>query len=256
MPGLGGKFTIATHNAWIRERGERVIHETVLVCPCVGLSEVNDLPITDSPTLNCSKCLGFGYFHRKPQSLTGLVTAVNQDRISSDYSIKLYPGDCIFSPTVDAPIISQYDKITFTKPQPLTEGQIIVRGEGTTGFNAIQRFGLEENEDRLWYEAESVIHVEALDSDREYKLGSDFEVDGKVIRWSEGAILKNTRYVIKYNGYLEWIVLEPPMERRDRGNKLGQRVALRKVHVFRSTSADASEESATKRLRIGGVSTS
>jgi hypothetical protein len=252
---LGATFDFDNQNDFIDAHGEDVIHEIALLCPCVGVDDFSLLNVVGHPEMSCDKCEGLGYFFRKPKRIHGLVTSVTQAYQTSDYSVKMYPGDCSFSPKICERPISQYDKVTFTRPQPLSEGQLITRGAGTLGYNSGYDYGLAENEDRLWYEATSAIHVEAIDSDKEFLEGSDFVLEGKVIRWLNEAILLRTRYVIKYNAKLEWISLDPPFERREAGGELGQRVSLRKVHIFRSSNKDASKDSSERRHALGGVST-
>jgi hypothetical protein len=128
-------------------------------------------------------------------------------------------------------MIASHDMITFLWPQPVGDGQVIVRGAGTASDNSQRETFLQTNEDRLWYSATEGIWCEGDDGVRYYPEG-DFLLDGsKIIKWVGNQPQVGQSYVLKYAAYLEWIVFDPPATRRDRNRDLGSRVALRKRHV-------------------------
>jgi hypothetical protein len=142
--------------------------------------------------------------------------------------------------------ISGGDLILYTWGEPIPDGQVIMRGAGGLDDNATRDTGLEDNEDRLWYNAVSSIHCEDEDG-TEYVSGSDFILDtSKIIKWQGNQPQKGKIYTIKYKAYLEWIAFLPPDLRRDRDRDLGLRVGLRKRHVAlanENPAARASERS-------------
>jgi len=216
---------------FISDRGTEVVHEMGIACTCRPTASFNT---AHSPKVYCPICGGYGFIYRNPRRVEGLLVGITQSRmlVMSGYAI---PGDCLFSPHLKLdPAIGDFDRITFTHPQPLNEGQIIVRGEGTKGDDRSYPLGLQTNEDRLFYQAAKALHCED-EFGKVYKEGVDFELKGRVICWDDSSIPINTRYVLKYEGYLEWIAFVGPFERRDRAEDLGQKVLLRKRHVAVTT---------------------
>lgn len=198
-----------------------------LACVCRNTDPLAPL---DPIKIGCDRCLGTGYFYRDPRRITGLLTSIKTDfnLIMSGYVV---PGDAIFSPHLSLdPQVQALDKITFTHTQPVNEGQIIIRAAASRGENKFLRTYLSEKEDRLWYSGSHALHCED-EVGTIYIDGTDFVIEGKVIRWITDKMLPNTRYVIKYHAYLEWIVYTSPFERRDRDRDLGDKVLLRKAHV-------------------------
>jgi hypothetical protein len=168
--------------------------------------------------------------YRDPRRLVALITSISEDYVRHEQGWA-EPGDCIMSPKTHEVTIGGGDRITFTWGQPINEGQVIVRGAGTSSENTARKTNLNEDEDRLWYNAESNIWCEDIDG-REYNEGADFVLDGsKIIRWIGNQPIKHKQYTIKYNAYLEWIAFIPPSIRRDRDRSLGHRVLLRKSHA-------------------------
>jgi hypothetical protein len=140
------------------------------------------------------------------------------------------PGDAVFSTHPNYQIVAG-DLITFTWSQPIPDGQVIVRGAGTTSDNTARETQLEEDEDRLNYHAVSSIWCED-ENGKVYRSQGDFILNGsKVIKWVGESPHRGATYTIKYNAHIEWIAFTPPNIRRDRNRDLGSRVALRKRHV-------------------------
>lgn len=234
--GLGIDWTFSNLEGLINNRGETVIHEIGLKCTCgledtyAGQMERTHIPRTRK-IYRCDICGGSGNIYRNPKRIIAIITDIREN-ISREESGWLVPGDCIMS-VKPGYKVSSSDLITFTWSQPLPEGQVILRGAGTTSDNSSRKTNLEENEDRLWYSADSAIWCEDEDG-VVYHGGSDFVLDGsKIIKWQGRAPIKNKRYVVKYNAFLEWEAFAPPNVRRDRDRSLGDRVLLRKLHIAR-----------------------
>ena len=211
----------------ITNRGTEVIHEMGLACHCRNTDPLAPL---DTLRVGCDTCLGTGYYYRNPRRIDGLLTSIKTDQnlILAGY---IAPGDCIFSPHMYLhPQVEALDKITFTHPQPVNEGQVIVRGAAHRGENKILKTYLNENEDRLFYTGLKSMWCED-ENGILYEEGSDFVIEGKVIRWLTNKMRLNTRYTLKYEALLEWIAFSSPFERRDRDRDLGPKVLLRKLHV-------------------------
>ena len=232
--GLGIDWTFGNLNGLINNRGETLIHEVGLRCPCnnedthAGQIERTHV-LRKRKIVNCNQCNGSGYMYRDPRRVVALITAISEDYVRHEQGWA-EPGDCVMSVKTDV-TISGGDRVTFTWGQPLNEGQVIVRGAGTSSENTARKTNLNEDEDRLWYNAKNNIWCEDENS-RRYREGSDFLLDGsKVIRWIGGQPTKHKRYTIKYTAYFEWIAFVPPNIRRDRDRDLGTRVLLRKSHA-------------------------
>lgn len=231
----------------IQDRGDIVIVETGAACPACR----NDDPYAANVTLDnrpayvrsfaCPTCEGNGYIYRNPRKVKGLVTSVRQGNHSLIDAGFSSPGECVFSPSLDAGFVGEGDRITFTNPTQVDKGQIILRGIATKGDNATLKTDLADNEDRLWYMPESIQVCEDANG-VSYNVGADFTINGNRIQWINSPEV-GTPYVIKYRAYMEWIVYESPLERYDRGRNLAQRVSLRKKHVIflQNTSNPASK---------------
>lgn len=233
--GLGIDWTFPLHRGQIDNRGESMIHEVGLRCTC-NLEDTHAGMIERGPhvprkrrLIGCTVCDGSGYIYRKARRITALITGIRETKNQMEGGWAL-PGDCTMSPKPGVSI-SGGDLLTFTWGQPVPDGQVIMRGAGTMSGNAGRDTGLEENEDRLWYNAVNSIHCEDEDGN-EYTSGGDFTLDtSKIIKWGGSQPKKGKVYTLKYNAYLEWIAFLPPDIRRDRNRDLGTRVGLRKRHV-------------------------
>lgn len=218
----------------INNRGETVIHEVGLRCPCsredtmAGAIERKDVP-RRRQIYRCEQCGGTGFLYRNPKKIIAIITNITEDRMREETGWAM-PGDAVMSVKPDYNIATG-DLITFTWPQPLDEGQVIIRGAGTLSDNEARKTGLEDDEDRLWYNADSAIWCEDVDGNV-YREGN-FTLDGsKRIRWvSETRPPKGRAYTFKYNAYLEWEAQVPPSIRRDRDRDFGARVRLMKRHI-------------------------
>lgn len=206
----------------IHNRGQVIVHEIGLACTCRS-GDRSDSVVGAGGSFNCNKCEN-GIMYRKPRQIMGLITSIGYQRQLSESGF-VAPGDCLLSvsPNLDSPP-SDFDKIIFTWPENVNDGQVIVRGE-----DAKSNDSLNSNEDRLHYKAAKAIYVEDEDSNV-YEENSDFYLDDRKIVWIN-APEDNKRYSIKYMAYLEWLVYNSPFSRRDRDGSLGYRVNLRKKHI-------------------------
>ena len=217
--------------SFVSDRGTDVIHEIGVACTC---RTVDVYAPSIPPQTYCTKCDGYGFIYRNPTRIEGLLTSISQSKalLMTGWAI---PGDCFFSPHMAYdPGVSDFDRITFTHTQPVNEGQTLVRGAATKGNNKFFDLGLGPLDDRLFYQAVTSLHCED-ENGKIYSQDSDFELNGAVISWHEGIIPVNTKYTVKYEGYLEWIAFVGPFERRDRAQNLGQKVLLRKRHIAVTT---------------------
>jgi len=243
--GLGLDFDFSHMRGQIEDRGETIIHEVGLRCTCnredlfAGETEHGAHVARQRRKFGCNICGGYGYIYRKARRLTAIVTGIRQSKAQLEAGW-VVPGDATISimPNI---VVSAGDLITFTWSEPVADGQTLMRGAASMGDNQTRKTGLEEDEDRLWYDAESSIYCEDEDG-REYSSESDFVLNGsKILRWTGSRPLKGKAYTIKYNAYHEWVVFMPPDIRRDRNRDLGTRVAVRKRHVaLVNTSASVS----------------
>jgi hypothetical protein len=219
----------------IQDRGDEVIHETAVSCPCRAQDHYAGLIAPQNRTpkvrkMTCEQCNGIGYIYRNAQVIRGLLTSINSGNRQMLDIARAEPGDCTFSPSLDVSFISDFDKITFTIAVPIDDGQQIMRGAGTMEDNAGLNTRLETNEDRLWYLPECTIWCEDQNG-VVYTQNTDFEFDNKLIRWIGSKPTTGVLYTIKYTAYLEWICFTTPMTRIDNARSLGQRVLLKKQHV-------------------------
>jgi len=231
----------------IHNRGETVIHETAISCmKCRRGGEEDQLV----GNVFCSTCNSDGWLYRNPRYIQGLITDITASRDISMYGI-LEPGDCTLSPSSSLfPPITDFDKITFTWPQAVSDGEIMVRGAAYQ--RQVKRGGtqwLSEDQDRLNYEGVHSIHVED-ENEVEYYEDNDFIFEGKTIRWIGRTPAVRTRFVIKYLAHLEWIVFTPVKERRDVGVNMGSKVLLRRRHIVHM-SDDPMKETASEKASDG-----
>jgi hypothetical protein len=221
---------------FIQRRGDDVIHETGVSCPCrasdpYGSTILQGNKPATQRRLDCSQCGGVGWLYRDAKILKGLVVGVeagkNRQLLEMGYAV---PGDCTFSPSLNADQLLDFDRITFLYSIPVNDGQVILRNAANLSDNAMLQTGLDVLEDRLWYEADCVFWCEDEDGVL-YTQDADFSIEGKTLTWNTRRPADGKFYTVKYNAFLEWIVYATPLTRFDRDRKLGQRVLLRKVHV-------------------------
>ena len=216
----------------VANRGEIIIHEMAIACPTCRTGDTSDPVFFWS---DCTSCEGNGFIYRNPRYIQALVTNISQSRDLGEFGFSV-PGDCLISPAPNLrPQIAEFDRITFTWPQTVNEGQVVVRGADYARFKERGNPNtITSDEDVLHYEAANALHVEDSAGNNYYQ-DADFIFESKVIRWiSSNKPIIRSRYVIKYEAYLQWIAISPPQERRDNGRNLGPRVAMRKVHMFKS----------------------
>ena len=194
-----------------------------IACTCRS-GDRSEPVVGGSGKFNCGNCEN-GIMYRNPRQIMGLISGIGYQRQLLETGFA-NPGDCVLSvsPNLKAPP-ADFDKITFTWPENTNDGQVIIRG--AEGENS--HVSLKPNEDRLHYKAAKSLHAEDEDGVVYYE-NSDFYFEGRKIVWNN-APAKNKRYSIKYMAYLEWIVFNSPMSRRDKDGSLGYRVILRKKHI-------------------------
>ena len=207
-------INVAAADSFTEDEGEVVRHLVGMRCWCIGGD--------GQPDPNCNQHELGGYLYVDEKQITGLVTSISYQKDLRESGI-FAPGDCIFSPTSDI-TVSEMDKIIFTWPEVYGPGDPLVRGR--------------DNFDQLYYEAVKAIFC--IDENRvRYFEGTDFRFNGKTIEWQwdgkptagkQPAI--DIRYTIKYKGYLEWIAFVPPMTRISVGVDMGNKVFLRKKHMW------------------------
>jgi hypothetical protein len=220
----------------IEARGERVTIETSVACTCRNGDLYASLILKDGKPANqrildCPTCMGDSFLYRNARQISGLVTSLdpgrNRQLIEMGYAI---PGDVVFSPSLRAGVVTDFDKVTFCFTSPVTDGQVIMRGSHTLENNAEYVTDLETNEDRLWYRPGCSIWCEDRDG-VVYSQGADFVFEGKKLQWVGNMPDIGTLFTIKYTGYVEWVAYSTPFQRMDRDRSLGQRVMLRKKHI-------------------------
>ena len=207
----------------ISNRGQVIIHELGIACPCRVGGGVYEPIHGSTNNLYCSKCEN-GILYRKARQIMGIISGISANKQLVETGF-INPGDCVLSlsPNLENPP-SDFDKITFTWDENVGDGQVIVRGE------ALDRNSLlADNEDLLHYQASDAIYCEDEDG-KEYFYQTDFYFEGKKIVWLNPPELRK-KYTIKYKAYLEWLIYDSPMTRRDRDTDLGLRIILRKKHA-------------------------
>ena len=238
--GVGVNFqdNLKLQDELINSRGEMIIHSMGIACPKCRSGDSGDdiLRVVD-----CPRCES-GYIYRNPRHIQALITSISasRDLVEGGFVI---PGDCIMSTSPKLhPQVTDFDIVRFTWPQPVNDGQVIVRGaqyrrlQNQLGNSANPEdmggssVKLAPNEDFLHYHAAEALHVEDEDENIYYQ-DTDFTFEGKKIRWNNDLPTRNKRVVVKYLAYLEWVVFNPPLERRDVGRNLGPRVILRRRHI-------------------------
>jgi len=233
--GLGIDFNFPWQEGLINNRGETVIHEIGMRCPCniedvdAGMIEHGAHVLRRRKSFNCEICGSEGYIYRQPRKIVALISSFSEQKTQTEDGWA-YPGDVTMS-VKPGYSVSAGDRITFTWEEEVPDGQVIVRGAANMNDNAARKTNIDTDEDRLWYHAIEAIHCEDLEG-HVYKSNADFLLNGsKVIKWLGTGPPKGKPYVIKYKAYLEWIAFVPPYSRRDRDRDLGSRIALRKRHV-------------------------
>lgn len=236
---MGGDWDFPLLEELIQDRGDLVVWEKGIANPGraddprSGLIDVDGKP-GRTRDISDDHDGGTGYVYRDARVIKGLITSVESGRnrrlIELGYAV---PGDCVFSPSMTVGTISDFDKITFTWPVNISEGQVIMRNAANLEENAVVDSGITADEDKLWYMPAEIIWCE--DSlGRIYQPGADFTVspDTKKLTWV-GAKRPDDgqNYTLKYTAYLEWIAYATPMTRYDAGRNLAQRVTLKKAHV-------------------------
>lgn len=173
--------------------------------------------------INCAVCHGFGWFYPFPPiKLKGLVSDVQMRKDLLDLGIA-EPGDLLFSPLPGAAHLSDYDLILLPWKQGVpSEGQLIVRGTGPT--------------DEAYYRMDWVQGAWVTDpvtgKVTSYIPNEDFTWEGRTITWIGNQPTPGTTYSIQYSGLFEWIAFVSPQPRIAFGQDLGQRVILRKRHIY------------------------
>ena len=207
----------------ISNRGQVIIHELGITCTCRAGGEIVSSIRGSDNKFYCNSCEN-GILYRKARQIMGLVSGISSNRQLIETGF-INPGDCVLSisPNLENPP-SDFDKITFTWDENVGDGQVIVRG------HALDRNAqLSPNEDRLHYQASKSLYCEDEDG-KEYFQDADFYFEGRKIVWTNPPEIRK-KYTIKYKAYLEWLIFDSPMTRRDRDSDLGYRIILRKKHL-------------------------
>lgn len=243
MPGLGISIDPVVQDNFIADLGSDMLHERAVACTCRG-EDVFAGMVEDGMARrtepHCERCGGDGWLYRDPRVVRGLVTSA-RNRTQLIEAGVARPGDMLFSPPVRqqpgcagshlGSRLGMWDKLTASWPEPLDDGQSLVRAAAAIGHNAGLRSGVSVDEDRLWYEPARAIWCEDEDGET-YTENADYELSGRVLRWIGARRPRvRARYTLKYEAYLEWIVAEPPQERRHAGRALPQAAVLRKRHA-------------------------
>jgi hypothetical protein len=222
--GLGINFSdnFRLQDGLVANRGQTVIHELGITCTCRTTSRT-DTVVVGSGNMNCSRCEN-GILYRDSKQIIALITSISYQRQLLEEGL-VSPGDCLMSVAPNSKRQpSDFDRITFTWAEPVSDGQVIHRG-----VESETRDGLESNEDILNYAVANVLHCEDEDG-KIYYQDSDFRTEGRRIIWSNPPEIRK-RYSIKYQGYISWIVFTPPHSRRDGSRSMGSRIMLRKSHI-------------------------
>ncbi len=239
--GLGVNWSdnFKSQDGLIANRGQVIVHEVGVSCTCRS-GDLRDPVLGPSGSMNCTKCEN-GWLYRNSRQVMGLIAGISYQRQLNDEGF-VSPGDCVLSvsPNLDKPPMD-FDRITFTWPEPLGDGQVIVRGA-----DAERNSELDPNTDLLHYAGASLIYCED-ETGREYT-EADFNFDGRKLVWINPPPIR-IRYTIKYMGYLSWIVFSTPHSRRDRDTSLGSRIILRKSHMVNLRTA--LDETPVEKVRYG-----
>ena len=229
-------WDFARLDSLIQARGEDVIIETGVACPCrngdqyAALIEREGRP-ANQRSLSCPQCKGDGFMYRNARQIRGLVTGVrptsNRSLIDAGFA---NPGDLRFSPELNAAPITALDKLTLLYPLPVNEGQVLMRGAATLEENQLFVTDLEANEDRLWYEAVCTTWCEDING-VVYAQGADFTFEDHKIQWVGNQPDIGTLYTIKYEAYVEFVSYSDGLARFEQCRNLGQQVVFRKKHV-------------------------
>ena len=205
----------------IANRGQVLVHEVGVSCTCRS-GDVRDPIIGSSGSMSCTDCEN-GWLYRKPRQIMGLMSGISYQRQLNEEGF-ITPGDCVLSvsPNLKNPP-TDFDRITFTWPEPINDGQVIVRGADAERDSKVAA-----NEDLLHYSGASLIYCEDAEG-REYT-EADFYFEGRKLVWNNPPTIRS-RYTIKYMAYLSWIVFSTPHSRRDKDVSLGSRIILRKSHM-------------------------
>jgi len=220
---LGVDWSFSIQEGMIHNRGTPVSHEIAVTCSCVN-TDPSEGPVgIADPT--CSECYGKGYIFRDPVRIVGLLSNLTTDRQWSQVGW-IEPGDLMFSPSVKARRITDFDRVTIGMPVPF-EGQVIVRGQESS--ISPRPKDLLSNEDYLYWEAGRHEAIWLEDEDGiTYKVG-EYLLKGRRISWSGNAGPSiGKKYSIKYEIYPEYIAFVTPIDRWDRSREIGQRVMLRR----------------------------
>lgn len=241
---LGGDWDFNLLNMLMQDRGDQVIFETAIACPLcrkgdatAAFNEKNSTEATNIRNFDCGSCHGDGFIYRNAQIITGLLTQINAgNRQLLDIGLA-FPGDCVFSPSLDAPDLDDMDKVTLCITDILHEGQVIQRNAARLSNASTRPTDLAPNEDRLWYASDGCF-VWCEDQNNVVYGDADIEIRDNVLRWVGKKPADGVFYTIKYHYYPEWIVYASPLQRFDRGRDLKQRVVLRKKHTVFMNSTD------------------
>lgn len=223
---LGIDFDFELIDGLVGDRGDSVIHEISLVCPCKQ-TDAGDGALGHADP-SCESCRGRGYQYRDPVIITGLLTGFQnrQDWVIAGW---VQPGDLSFSPPTYAREMSNFDRVTLCNPYPV-EGQVILRGRDAA-FSP-RPPDLQADEDLLYWEAGDIEAMWLEDKNGNRYFPGQYQLDGRRIKWIGGfGPAVGSAYTIRYRAYIEMLVWTGPTPVWDNRRDVGQRVMLRRAVV-------------------------
>lgn len=259
--GFGADWNFEYLEEFIQERGDQVIWETAISCSScrkgdatAAFNEKNSTEMSNIRDFNCPNCHGDGFIYRNAQVVTGLLTQVNAGNRQLMEMGLVYPGDCVFSPSLRGPDMENMDKVTLCITDILNEGQVVQRNAANLSYASLRPSTLSAQEDRLWYAGDGCVVWCEDQNNVVYTSDVDFQVVDNLVRWVGKKPADGVYYTIKYHYYPEWIVYSTPLHRVDRGRDLKQRVMLRKKHVafLNSTDKATPAQRQTDQIRLTG----
>jgi hypothetical protein len=218
-PANASTFNLRDHHLFVTRHGDTVQHRQAMKCPCGATPDAN------RARFSCPVCLGLGFRYSAPVSLIGLVTGVRHERDLVIAGVAA-PGDCMLglSP-YETRVLGDWDciRLSWADGEPY-DGDVLTRGIDTMA-------------DALTYDVKAVTAVFSVDPNTgaitTYVSGTDFVIAGRTLTWQAGEAMPTpgTAYTAAYRAIFEWVCFVAPLQRYERGTKLGQRALLRKRHL-------------------------
>lgn len=206
-----------------RRTAEHIEHMPSALCPCSSSGD----PSRANP--NHRACGGTGHIILR-EKLSYLLANV------SKYTAKMQlvegginlPGDLVVSPLAhDKVLFNQWDVIRipdWEDGEPY-EGQLIERPEGMAPVISV-----------LAYEPNTVEYVFSVNvytnAVTYYTEGTDFSISGFNFTWLTNTPPPGTQVSVRYRPNMEYVIVEPPQIRLERGSSVGQYAIARKRHLI------------------------